>query len=97
MRECGVGFPRKFIVPRNTSKWRMHGGGALCAPSWCRSAAADLRARPGARVPYLRCLLTIFVMSNIETWPLPPKIGFRFSSALIMRRFFASCRPFRLM
>src|SRR5215204_864745 len=36
-------------------------------------------------------------MSNIETWPLPPKIGLSLSSALIMRRFLASCRLFFLM
>src|SRR5215204_5841625 len=36
-------------------------------------------------------------MSNIETWPLPPKIGLSLSSALIMRRFFASWRLFFLM
>src|SRR5690606_5798109 len=35
-------------------------------------------------------------MSNIETWS-RLKMGRRFSSALIMRRFFLSCRPFRLM
>ena len=44
----------------------------------------------------LRCLLTRRVISNIETWS-RLKIGRRFSSALIMRRFFLSCRPFRLM
>src|SRR5687768_12079921 len=36
-------------------------------------------------------------MSNIETCDLPPKIGLSASSALIMRRFFASWSPFRLM
>ena len=36
-----------------------------------------------------RCLLTSRVISNMETW-LRPKIGRRFSSALIMRRFFES-------
>jgi hypothetical protein len=36
---------------------------------------------------YDRCLFTSFVMSNIETWSFL-KIGRRFSSALIMRRFF---------
>jgi hypothetical protein len=46
---------------------------------------------------YLRCLLTSFVISNIETWALPPNTGFRFSSALMLRRFLASWRPFRLM
>src|SRR5690242_14184570 len=46
---------------------------------------------------YLRCLFTNLVMSNIETCALPPKMGFSLSSALIMRRFFASCRLFFLM
>src|SRR5687767_7950739 len=36
-------------------------------------------------------------MSNIETRDLPPKIGLRFSSALIMRRSLASWSPFRLI
>src|SRR5690606_27176331 len=38
-----------------------------------------------------------FVIANMFTWPLPPKTGFRFASALIMRRFFLSCRPCFLM
>ena len=45
----------------------------------------------------LRCLFTSLVMSNIETWLLPPNTGRSFSSALIARRFLESCRPFRLM
>src|SRR6476469_1915097 len=49
------------------------------------------------RRTYLRCLFTSFVISNIETCPLPPKTGLSLSSALIMRRFFASCRLFFLM
>src|SRR3954452_5515647 len=53
--------------------------------------------RQRERWRYLRCFVTSFVISNIETWPLPPKIGFRLSSALMLRRFLASCRPFRLM
>src|SRR3954470_24770648 len=63
---------------------------------------APMGARPSATVTtgaidYLRCLFTSFVMSNIETWPLPQKIGLSLSSALIIRRFFASCRLFFLM
>src|SRR5438105_3631153 len=33
----------------------------------------------------------------METWLLPPNTGFRFSSALMLRRFLESWRPFRLM
>src|SRR3954470_17051905 len=62
---------------------------------------ADESARPltGSRLiaNYFRCLLTSLVISNIETLDLPPNTGFRFSSALIWRRFLASWRPFRLM
>src|SRR6476620_3376711 len=36
-------------------------------------------------------------MSNMVTWDLPPKTGRSLSSALMARRFFASCSPFRLM
>src|SRR5215208_5559268 len=36
-------------------------------------------------------------MSNIVTWDRPPNTGRSLSSALMARRFFASCRPFRLM
>ena len=58
----------KFIAPPDASKWRMHGGGALCAPSVLPiRKGADSLARLTARARYLRCLLTIFVMSNIET------------------------------
>ena len=46
---------------------------------------------------YFRCLLTSLVISNIETCLLPPNTGRRLSSALIMRRFFESWRPFRRM
>ncbi|TMC63823.1 MAG: pentapeptide repeat-containing protein, partial [Chloroflexi bacterium] len=60
----------------------------------------------GGRTPYCsqasrqvfpRWLLTSFGMSNIETWRLPPKTRRRRSSALICRRFFASCSPFLRM
>src|SRR3990167_11154320 len=37
---------------------------------------------------YFRCLLTSFVISNIETSRLPPKTSFSFSSARILRMFF---------
>jgi hypothetical protein len=45
---------------------------------------------------YFRCLFTSFVMSNMLTVGFP-KIGFSLPSALIIRRFFESCRPLRLM
>jgi hypothetical protein len=41
--------------------------------------------------------LAIFARSNIVTWFLPLKSGRSLSSALIARRFLASCKPFRLM
>src|SRR5882757_4643949 len=46
---------------------------------------------------YLRCLLTSLVISNMLTVALPPNTAFKLSSALIMRLFFLSCRPFFLM
>src|SRR5688500_18697193 len=46
--------------------------------------------------PSLRCLFTSLVMSNMDTRSFL-KIGRRLSSALIMRRSFASWSPFRLM
>src|SRR4051812_7447886 len=55
---------------------------------------------PGAASPvvsYLRCLLTSLVISNMLTVALPPNTAFNASSALIMRLFFLSCRPFFLM
>ena len=39
---------------------------------------------------YLRCLLTSLVISNMDTCFLPPKISLSFSSALMLRLFFAS-------
>ena len=39
---------------------------------------------------YFKCLERCLAISNIDTWPLPPKTAFSFSSALIMRLFFAS-------
>src|SRR5204862_5868226 len=44
-------------------------------------------------VVYLRWRLTSLVISNIVTWFLPRKTDLSLSSALIMRRFFLSCRP----
>src|SRR5215831_7367698 len=46
---------------------------------------------------YFRCLLTSFVIANMFTEDLPPKTALRPASALIMRLFFLSCRPFFLM
>ena len=46
---------------------------------------------------YLRCLLTSLVISNMLTCFLPPNTGLSLSSALMLRLFLASCRPFFLM
>src|SRR5437762_12456512 len=46
---------------------------------------------------YFRCLLTSLVISNMLTVALPPNTALSGSSALIMRLFFLSCRPFFLM
>src|SRR6185295_11330695 len=54
-------------------------------------------APPAGCSDYLRCLLTSLVISNIETWDLPPNTGLSLSSALMLRRFFLSCRLWRLM
>jgi fructose-1,6-bisphosphatase I len=48
-------------------------------------------------VRYFRCLLTSLVISNIDTDDFPPNTAFSLSSALMLRRFFLSCRPLRLM
>ena len=58
---------------------------------------ARARLRLAAPVCYLRCLLTSLVISNIETLDLPPNTALSLSSALMLRRFFLSWRPFRLM
>src|SRR6478672_974155 len=76
-----------FLVFLGTRKCR--GGNA--------KGARQRRAPFSIRPDYLRCLLTSFVISNIETLPLPPKTALSLSSALIMRRSLASWRPFRLM
>src|SRR5690606_503434 len=55
------------------------------------------RAEQAEACFYFRCLPTSLVMSNMLTCDLPPKTGFSLSSALIMRRFLLSCRPFFLM
>ena len=60
--------------------------------------AGPARCDPASRVDdYLRCLLTSFVISNMFTAALPPNTVFRGASALIMRLFLASWRPFFLM
>ncbi len=48
------------------------------------------------RATQLRCLLTSLVISNMLTWSFL-KIALSAASALMLRRFFESCRPFRLM
>jgi len=48
-------------------------------------------------VTQLTCLPTSFVISNMFTEALPPKTAFSVASALIMRRFLASCSLFFLM
>src|SRR5712692_2467231 len=65
---------------------RVAGGGRRVGPPDAR-----LRAHQ------LKCLLTSAVISNIETCFLPPKTFFRLSSALIIRLFCWSCRPWALM
>src|SRR5262249_33868937 len=61
-----------------------------------RRCLAAARKRPGG-ASYLRCFPTSLVMSNMLTADLPPKTAFRFASALIIRLFLLSCRPFFLM
>jgi MFS family permease len=71
---------------------------ACGAPKNTRPAVAP--ARPGRSRTvgdYLRCLLTSLVISNIDTWRLPPNTSLSLSSALIMRLFLLSCRLLRLM
>src|SRR5258706_9588899 len=46
---------------------------------------------------YDKCLLTSLVISNILTVFFPPKTFLRFSSALMLRLSFLSCRLFFLM
>ena len=58
---------------------------------------ACARGRSRKTGDYLRCLLTSLVISNIDTWRLPPNTSLSLSSALIMRLFLLSCRPLRLM
>src|SRR4051794_20842443 len=53
--------------------------------------------QPQRRSAYFRCLLTNLVISNMLTCALPPNTALSASSALIMRLFFLSCRPFFLM
>src|SRR5262249_17663115 len=51
----------------------------------------------GGALDYFRCLLTSLVISNMLTCALPPKTGFSVSSEWIIRLFFLSCSPWRLM
>lgn len=65
------------------------GEGGSGAGAGCSAFARERR--------YFRCFETSFVMSNMLTDDLPPKIGFSLASALMFRRFFESCRRFFLM
>src|SRR6185437_12888378 len=67
-------------------------GRALPARPFCTSFDTELPPDQS-----LRCLLTSFVMSNIDTCFFPLNTAFRLSSALIMRRSLGSCRLFFLM
>src|SRR4029077_7777546 len=81
----GHGLRNKFKVQR-TGKCEL------------RTENLELRTlHPEPRSGYFKCLFTSFVISNMLTVPLPPNTGFSASSALIMRRFFASCSLFFLM
>src|SRR6476661_6771779 len=77
-------------LERMKSPWEPAAGKGLPAANAEGRAASGTPLRccwPDAS-SYFRCLLTSFVISNIDTWPLPPKMGFRLSSALMLRRFF---------
>jgi hypothetical protein len=79
-----------------------NGAGSRPPESKTAGAAHAAPAVPGKEglspwIQPFRCLLTSLVMSNIDTCFLPPKTARSFSSALIMRRFFLSCRPCFLM
>ena len=70
-------------------------------PVKCRSANAVSRSAgtsvlAGPHPLHFKCLFTSFVISNMLTAGLP-KIGLSLPSALIMRRFFESWSPLRLM
>ena len=71
-----------------SAKWYRHGEGN--EPPL--AAAGALKPDP-----YFRCFPTSFVISNMFTCDLPPNTSFSAASALIIRLFFESCRPFFLM
>ncbi len=67
-----------------------------------RRRGASLWTRPLKHTPqptrgYDRCFETSLVMSNMLTCALPANTSLSLSSALIMRRFLASCKPCFLM
>ena len=89
VRRAGM---REASWPMANGRWHMVDGRVDHQPSAIRhqpSAMAVFR--------YFKCLLTSFVISNILTVALPPNTGLSMSSALIIRLFFLSCRPFFLM
>ena len=74
--------------------WVLHKPSTVSAARMQQGGAPD-RERPlhpmfATRESYLMCLLTSFVISNIETCFLPPNTGPSLSSALMLRRSFAS-------
>ncbi len=81
-KEAVQGAEARAQLPHAGIDWPLK---EMTAPNALRSVQA------------FRCLFTSFVISNMFTWPLPPNTGFSVSSALIMRLFFLSCRPFFLM
>jgi len=71
--------------------------GLVCGSIETSQQRGACRAAPIVRSRYFRCLLTSLVISNMFTAPLPPNTVLSGGSALIMRLFLASCRPFFLM
>ena len=94
MPDVSVGKPRAVRagpIGRNIGVGCV--GGAERIPLGAISSTpCSLRgARAAGLTRYFRCLPTSFVISNMFTADLPPKTGHSAASALIMRRFLASC------
>ena len=84
-------LPKYFSRCHSMGRWRSKtkGDGQPTVASWIRPSVNP--------ADYFRCLLTSLVIANMLTWLLPPNTALSASSALIMRLFFLSCRPFFLM
>ena len=98
-RRVFLGFRRGTALTRLIASLRSSAGPARRErqPPNCRLSRQHTGSSAGAG--YLaaeRCLLTSLVISNMETCFLPNSF-ISLSSALIMRRFALSCRPFFLM